>query len=216
MNDYYIYAYIRLDNNTYFYIGKGRNNRYKEIYGRSKEFTNIINNVPYEVIILYQNLNEVDAYNIEETIIKDLIFNKGYSLYFFENKGDKVLVNNTYGGKGISGYKYNDEQRKRCARIGENNGSYGKRGELSPIYGRTYSEDHKNKIKMSNPKRKMVYCIELDRYFNSYREAENILELEYNIKCSHASISSICNGRNKKGGYYIDSKLPANLHFKNV
>ena len=25
---YYVYAYVRLDTNTYFYIGKGKNNRY--------------------------------------------------------------------------------------------------------------------------------------------------------------------------------------------
>ena len=27
-NKYYVYGYVRLDTNTYFYIGKGKNNRY--------------------------------------------------------------------------------------------------------------------------------------------------------------------------------------------
>ena len=69
---------------------------------------------------------------------------------------------------------------------------------------------------LSNPKRKKVYCIELDREFNSYREAERILLEEYNIVCSHASISSICKGKNKKGGYYKNTKKEANLHFINI
>ena len=33
-----------------------------------------------------------------------------------------------------------------------------------------------------------------------------ILLEEYNIVCSHASISSICRGKNKKGGYYKDTE----------
>ena len=41
MNNYYIYGYIRLDTNTYFYIGKGKGNRYKRIDIRSLHFKNI-------------------------------------------------------------------------------------------------------------------------------------------------------------------------------
>ena len=65
-------------------------------------------------------------------------------------------------------------------------------------------------------KKKKVLCIELNRVFNSYREAEKILLKEYNIICSHASISSICRGRNKKGGYYKYNNEECNLHFKNI
>ena len=65
-------------------------------------------------------------------------------------------------------------------------------------------------------RRKMVRCIELDRVFNSYGEAEKILRLEYNIKCSHSSISANCRGLSKYCGTYISNGLPANLHFENV
>ena len=68
---------------------------------------------------------------------------------------------------------------------------------------------------MSNPKRKRVYCIELDIEFNSYREAERVLLNQYGIVCSHASISAICKGKNQKGGYYQDTLKEANLHFIN-
>ena len=33
---YYVYGYIRLDTNTYFYIGKGTDIRYKRIDIRTK------------------------------------------------------------------------------------------------------------------------------------------------------------------------------------
>jgi hypothetical protein len=42
--DYYVYGYVRLDTNTYFYIGKGTNNRYKRIDLRvNLHFININN-----------------------------------------------------------------------------------------------------------------------------------------------------------------------------
>ena len=44
-NIYYVYAYIRLDTNTYFYIGKGKNNSYLRLDNRKKNFINIYNKV---------------------------------------------------------------------------------------------------------------------------------------------------------------------------
>jgi hypothetical protein len=93
---------------------------------------------------------------------------------------------------------------------------YGKKGEDNPNYGIIRSEEQKNKIRENNPRRKEVYCVELDRTFKSYRQAAKILLNEYGIKCSHASISNVCNGRDKYAGYYIDSNLPAYLHFETI
>ena len=41
MNNYYIYDYIRLNTNTYFYTGKGKNDRCKRICIHSLHFKNI-------------------------------------------------------------------------------------------------------------------------------------------------------------------------------
>lgn len=217
---YYVYGYIRLDTNTYFYIGKGTGIRYKRIDLRSNHFKNIINSTDCAVEIIADDLTEQEALDLEQNIIEKLVFEEGYSIEFDyhteKNSGFNHLVNNTYGGEGISGYKHTDETKKKCTHYKENNGMYGKRGELSPHYGKKYTKDHKNKIKMSNPKRKRVYCIELDREFNSYREAARILLEEYNIICSHASISEICRGRTYKGGKYKDTLIDANLHFINI
>ena len=167
--------------------------------------------------ILYDNLTEEQALKLERETIEYLVYNEGYSMGFDEYSSDSGnLLNKTYGGLGITGYKYTDEQRKKCARNGEENGMYGKRGELSPHYGKIYSEDHKNKIKMSNPNKKGCYCVELNRYFNSYREAERILCDEYGIICSHASISAVCSGRNKHCGRDAISDAQLELHFIKV
>lgn len=39
---------------------------------------------------------------------------------------------------------------------------------------------------------------------------------EYNIKCSHASISANCRGLIRYCGTDMTTGLPANLHFENV
>ena len=217
---YYVYGYIRLDTNTYFYIGKGTDIRYKRIDIRTKHFKNIINSTECAVEILYGNLTEREALDYEMQVIDELLCEEGYTIEFdkdeYKNHGFNHLVNCTLGGEGISGYKHTEDTIKKCTHYGEDNPMYGKRGELSPHYGKRYDKNHKNKIMLSNPKRKKVYCIELDREFNSYREAERILLEKYNIICSHASISLICRGKNKKGGYYKDTKKEANLHFINI
>lgn len=218
MNDYYVYAYIRLDSNTYFYIGKGRDNRYRRIDLRSKHFKAILEKTECVVEILYENLSEEEALRLETETIEKLIYEEGYTFEIDEerNSGYNHLVNCTYGGEGISGYKHTEETIKKCTHYGESNGMYGLKGKLSPHYGKKYTEDHKDKIRESNPHRKEVYCIEFDRYFKSYREAEKILLEEYNIVCSHASISAICRGRNKCGGYYKDLNIKAELHFIDI
>ena len=218
-NDFYVYVYERLDNNSIFYVGKGTKDRMYRIedYTRSNHFINILNKTPCVTYRLYDNLTEEDALFLERETIEDLVFNEGYGI---DIKGyiekEYNLVNNTWGGEGVSGYRHTEEENLKCANFGEKNGMYGKKGELSPHYNIPKTEEHKQKIRMSSPKRKMVKCIELDRIFNSYGEAEKILLEEYNIKCSHASISAVCRGKTKHCGTDLNTNTPIKLHFENI
>lgn len=72
---------------------------------------------------------------------------------------------------------------------GENNPNYGKRGELSPNYGKHRTEEAIEKT--SAKLRKKIYCIELDREFNSLSEASELLNI--NI----GNLSSCLKGRAK-------------------
>lgn len=160
MNDYYVYGYIRLDNNTYFYIGKGRNKRYMNRSNRSEEFNYIVKNIPYTIQIIANYLSEDDAYNIEEMIIKDLVFNKGYSIsiYGFRKNDICHLVNRSWGGSTNFGYHHSDESRRKLSEA--HNGkilsdetkkklSELNTGENHPNYGKHLSQVTRERISQS-------------------------------------------------------------------
>ena len=68
--------------------------------------------------------------------------------------------------------------------------------------GRILSEEHKKKIGKANGK--LVYCVELDKVFESTSEASRQLGI------NKRNIASVCRGeRNKAGGYhwkYVDNE----------
>ena len=216
---FYVYAYVRLDTNTYFYIGKGTGKRYRELYtGRTTHFKNILKATQCVVEILYDNLTEEESLILEQDIIEDLVFNEGYTMEFDEERNEHSyhLINCTYGGEGISGYKYTEEQRKKCARPKEQNGMWGKKGELCPSYGIVRDDDFKDRVRKHNPRSTKCYCIELDRIFDSCRQAMNILRDEYGIKITFGHLSKNLDNEEKTFGTYIETGEKANLHFKRI
>lgn len=209
-NNYYVYGYIRLDNNSYFYIGKGKRysscqTRYLDLSHRNKHFINIINKVPCAVEILYDNLTEEDASRLECETIEDLVFIEGYSI---EVKGIKKedfhLVNQTWGGEGASGRIVKQSTKDKISNankgkfIGENNPNYGKhlsqeskkriseankinsKGKNNAMYGKKHSNNTKDKIGEANGKQ--VYCKELDMTFRSITKASEYIRDTYDIK----------------------------------
>ena len=141
MNEYYVYAYIRLDTNAYFYIGKGKKNRWKDLKRRNSHFKNIINKVPFTVEILYDNLTEERAFELERNVIEDLVFNEGYSIEinnYCERNIGYHLCNCSFGGEGNSGHKLSDETKKLM--------SEQRKGENNQFYGKKHTVDTKNKI----------------------------------------------------------------------
>ena len=124
--DFYVYVYYRLDTNEPFYVGKGKDNRWKKIGGkRNKHFKNIVNSTPIAVEIVKDNLTEEEAHGIECYLIHELVFEYGFSIDIKGNKssdGDWLhLASATWGGEGISGYKFSEESIKK--KSGVNNGN---------------------------------------------------------------------------------------------
>ena len=155
---------------------------------------------------------------IEQEVIEDLVFNEGYTMEFDTEKNINGfhLINCTYGGEGISGYKYTEKQRIKCARPKEQNGMWGRKGELCPSFGMVRDDDFKNRVRKNNPRSTKCYCIELDRIFDSCRQAMNILKEEYGIKLTFGWLSKNLDNEEMTFGTYIETGEKANLHFKRI
>lgn len=176
---FYVYAYFRLDNNSFFYIGKGKGKRCYSKQGRPKHFTNIIKKVPYVIVILYNTLNEEMAFKLEKEVIENLIENnysidiKGY------RKKEKHLTNQCWGGKGGLGGVPKTEDTKR---------------KLSELHtGKMKGED--------NPKSRKIILLNTYEIFNSISEAVE----KYNVNIT--SIVNCCQNKYSYGGKFNDENL---------
>ena len=180
---YYVYGYRRLDNNTFFYIGKGSNYRCKVKAPsiRSKEFLLIRNNVKYDMILICENLTEIEAYELERKTIEDLVNKEHYKINIIGygreevenilNPTTKFLVNRSFGGLGNKGYTPSKETLEKVSK--NRKGKYtGKR----------------------NNKARGVVNINFNIEFDTIREAIDYFEKNYGIKLLYSKISNCCRG----------------------
>lgn len=136
-NNWYVYKHIRLDRNEVFYIGIGNKKNYGRAYEfvfskRSEFWKKIYQKSEIKVEILYENLNKIDASNIEIELIKK---------YGRKDLNEGCLVNLTDGGDGILNCKRSDETKKKL--------SLQKMGDKNPQWGKKHSEETNKKRSIS-------------------------------------------------------------------
>ena len=93
MNKYYVYQHVTHDTNIPFYVGKGQKNRAFIKNHRNKWWNSVAKSHGYRVEFIKTNLNELEAFYLENFFIK---------LYGRRENGG-LLVNQTDGGEGQSG-----------------------------------------------------------------------------------------------------------------
>lgn len=98
-NIYYVYFYIRKDKNRVFYVGKGKDDRYKRKY-RNQYFNRICEKTEVYSIIYKDKLSENDAFKLEKDMIK-----------YFKSIG-WAEANFHEGGCGGNTMKYHSKERK--------------------------------------------------------------------------------------------------------
>ena len=150
---YYVYAYLREDDSPY-YIGKGKGDRYKK---RHSVAIPPINRIQF----IQENMSEEDAYALE----KELILKYGR-----KNDGSGILRNSTVGGDGgdtsnSEGYKnwVNSQERKELdkktsERMKKNNPMFSeevKRKTHTPEINKKISESNKGKEKSDQHKERL-------------------------------------------------------------
>lgn len=113
---YYVYGWIRLDRNEFFYIGKGTGNR-AFVPKKNNHFMNIYKCISCAVIILEEDIDEKKILHLEREYIEDLVFNLGYGIDIkgFRDSEVGLLTNCTWGGEGTSGRKCKDITKKRIS-----------------------------------------------------------------------------------------------------
>ena len=100
---FYVYEYYIISTNEVFYVGKGRGNRYKNIWDRTDSFKKIIeeHKNDYNVRIVKYFENEDDAFSFENKLIT-----------FYKDEKNISLCNKDYGGLGGVSGVWTAEKRK--------------------------------------------------------------------------------------------------------
>ena len=169
LNNYYVYRYIRLDNNTPFYVGNGNKPNYaraNDLKNRSKLFKEILLTTEVSVEIILEDLNK------EEAELKEAEF---ISLHKRTRDGG-TLLNILKNGKlatnehrtnlsnaqknrlkdGCNNPMYGKTHTKETilkiseSQKGDKNHRFGKKGELCPNYGLKHSEETKKQMRESH------------------------------------------------------------------
>ena len=104
--EFYVYKHIRKDNNTCFYVGKGKLNRCYDL-SRNPHHDSICEACGCYVVKIKENLTEEEAFALEREIIEDYVFVFGYGInikgYDDYDHNLPHLTNFTWGGEGTSG-----------------------------------------------------------------------------------------------------------------
>ena len=221
MKEWTVYMHISPNNKKYIGI-TSRKTKYRwhsdgSGYKDNNYFYNAIKKYGwdnFQHIIIVKGLSEDDAKWLEMELIKiwdTTNQEKGYNILSggqTNNGKNNPFYGKSHTKESINKMKIshmgnfpNDETRKKISemRKGEGNNMWGKRGELSPHWGKKYSEERKNNI--SKALGTSVRCIELDMEFVSLNKAEVYMIEVYNIKFSHKTLKATIDGNRKKDWY---------------
>lgn len=138
---FYVYLWLRSKDSEHgpkfspYYVGKGRGKRALEKCGRTVPAPRDSSYIAF----VQEGLTETEAFSLEIYCIQ---------LYGRIDLGTGILRNRTDGGEGTSGAVVSEETRRKLSemRRGENHYAWGKRGELSPRWGKPRSEETKRKM----------------------------------------------------------------------
>lgn len=66
---YYVYLHLTLTDSRVFYVGKGKDCRYRRTSGRNYLWRRIAREEGVQVLVLQDNMQEADAYDLEIKLI---------------------------------------------------------------------------------------------------------------------------------------------------
>lgn len=223
MEEYYVYEWFIVDTNEVFYVGKGKNKRYKQLK-KNKYFMDMYNTHKCDVRIVFDKMTEKEAFNKEKELIA-----------YYRKNTEYRLTNVTDGGEGTSGWKATDDFKQKQSKLNkekwqteeyrakmtairnDENGVYKSKefsekisqlvqGEYNPNYGNSWNEKQKQHLSqlrkdlglakgINNPNAKSIICLETGEVFNLISEAQE----KYQVK-NISSFSIALKNRYKTAG----------------
>lgn len=184
---FYTYAHYTKDTKELFYIGKGKNRRAFQIYGRNRYWKNkVAKHGGFTVKILAKWKSEIEAFEHEKFLVSCF-------------KGS--LVNLTDGGEGCSGFVQSEEAKAKrsIALKGKPLTEERKKNIVLSLVGRKLAKEHaeksrKNLEKIREKQKRKVFCKTTGQIFDSVTEACKV------TKVDASSIVKACKGVLKKAG----------------
>ena len=223
---FYVYEWFIIETNEVFYVGKGKNDRYKSLRSRNKFFIDMYNTHNCDVRKIFENLTEDEAFEKEKETIA----------YYRENTNYR-LTNQTDGGEGVTGWVPSDEFREKQRVLNiekwknndyrekiikirtDPNGPYKTKefrdkisklvmGKNNPNYNHKWTNEQRKHLsekrkgdplysKENNPNAKKIICLETGKVFDCIVNALK----KYNIK-DESSISVALRDRYRTAGNY--------------
>jgi hypothetical protein len=148
-DNFYVYLHRKKDDDKIFYVGKGKNNRYRSVSGRNLHWKNTSSKHGWYSIIIQNNLIEEDALELEEFIIDTIGLNN--------------LCNLNYFNGGRSGYNHSLESKQKMSNSKKGHTPWNKgtkcnytsirmQGESNPMYGKRkiHSKESLQKLRKAN------------------------------------------------------------------
>ncbi len=137
---FFVYVDFKEDDGKPFYVGKGNENRVKDL-DRNQLHTNIKNKHGMVRKILLETLSEQEAFKKEIELIQEL------KTHIDLGEGG---ANFTLGGEGSSGYKFSEEQKEALRKKWENPEF---REMMSESVKKSLNHERKQKIRESSKRR---------------------------------------------------------------
>ena len=207
-NIYYCYIWKREDGTPY-YIGKGKENRYKKkrrgVTAPPKDLSNIF--------FACEGVSETEAFEMEIALI---------SLLVRKDLGTGILRNQTEGGDGTSGFSHSEETKRKIGEANRNPSeetrrklieshkgkslseeskrklSDAQRGENNHNYGKPRSEETRRKIGEANSKPRKVMKEQQLEIYQRWKNGENYKELAVDYSVHFNTIGKIIAKLNKQ------------------
>jgi hypothetical protein len=178
-----VYIHKRKSDGSVFYVGQGKNNRFKSKKGRSEIWKQIVFECGFDYEILNHNVTRLEAFELEK---------KHISFYGIEN-----LCNMTIGGLGGDVVSYNINRDEIRLKQKQNT----PKGILNPNFGgKFHSEEYFKKQSESNSK---VHLRLLNTITNEELHFSNSKEVAKFLGCSDGFVRVAKNKGYKLAKIYL-------------